>query len=104
MFEPYAGGILPTMDNPAAEIGPRWVGADGTINVPFAGPVPVAGLDLHQIQDRIVSLLGNKARNPQVVVELVTERSNFVMVSGDVNSPGNVSLLDGVRSVADAVG
>jgi polysaccharide export outer membrane protein len=104
MFEPYAGGILPTMDNPAAEMGLRWVGSDGTVNVPFAGPVRVAGLDLHQIQDRIVLALGNKARNPQVVVELATERFNFVMVSGDVNSPGNVSLIDGVRSVVDAVG
>jgi polysaccharide export outer membrane protein len=104
MFEPYAGGILPTTDNPAAEIGLQWVGEDGTINVPFAGPVRVAGLDLLQIQNRIVSLLGNKARDPQVVVELATDRSNVVTVSGDVNRPGNVSLLDGVRSVVDAVG
>ena len=104
MFEPYAGGLLPTMDNPAAEIGLQWVSEDGTINVPFAGPVRVAGLDLNQIQNRIVSQLGNKARDPQVVVELATDRSNIVTVSGDVKSPGTVSLLEGVQSVVDAVG
>jgi polysaccharide export outer membrane protein len=104
MFEPQAGGILPTTDNPAAEVGLQWVGDDGTINVPFAGRVRVAGLDLNQVQNRIVGLLGNKARDPQVVVELATDRTNIVMVSGDVTKPGNVSLLDGVRSVVDAIG
>lgn len=105
IFEPYEGSIFPTIQRPGADFGVQRVTDDGTINVPFVGTVKVAGLDLNQIEKKIaqqVSTAG-KAQDPQVIVEFVADRTHTVMVSGDVKNPGRVSLLEGVRSVGEAI-
>ena len=56
-----------------------------------------------QIEQRIVEQLKGKAQDPQVIVEFVADRTHTVMVSGDVKNPGRVSILEGVRSVVDAI-
>ena len=103
VFEQYSGNIFPTLVNPGADLGVQQVTDKGTINVPYVGSVRVAGLDLTQIENQIIKRLGGKAQDPLVIVELVADRSNTVMVSGDVKNPGNVSLLDGNRTVIDAI-
>jgi len=103
IFEPYEGSIFPTIRAPGADLGAQRVTDDGTINVPYVGTVPVAGLDLTQIEQRIAERAKGKAQDPQVIVELVGDRSHTVMVSGDVKNPGRISILDGVRSVVDAI-
>ncbi len=105
IFEPYEGSIFPTIQRPGADFGVQRVTDDGTINVPFVGTVKVAGLDLNQIEKKIgqqVSASG-KAQDPQVIVEFVADRTHTVMVSGDVRQPGRVSLLEGVRTVVEAI-
>ncbi len=103
IFEPYEGSIFPTIQRPGADLGVQRVTDEGTINVPYAGTVKVAGLDLTQIEQRIASQLTGKAQDPQVVVEFVADRTHTVMVSGDVKQPGRISLLEGTRSVLDAI-
>lgn len=103
IFEPYEGSIFPTIQKPGADLGPQRVTDDGTIEVPFAGVVQVVGLDLAQIERRIAGQLGNRAQEPQVIVEFAADRTHTVMVSGDVKNPGRVSILEGVRSVVDAI-
>jgi len=103
IFEPYEGSIFPTIQRPGADLGVQRVTDSGTINVPYAGTVAVAGLDLTQIEQRIVDRLKGKAQDPQVIVEFVSDRTHTVMVSGDVKNPGRISILDGVRSVIDAI-
>ncbi|HEY6981002.1 polysaccharide biosynthesis/export family protein [Reyranella sp.] len=103
IFEPYEGSIFPTIQKPGADFGNQVVTNDGTIEVPYVGIVKVAGLNLREIEQRIVQQLGNKAQNPQVIVEFVADRNNTVMVSGEVKSPGRLSLLEGTRSVVDAI-
>lgn len=103
IFEPYEGSIFPTIQRPGADLGPQRVTDDGTIAVPFAGAVQVAGLDISQIERRIATQLGNRAQEPQVIVEFVADRTHTVMVSGDVRNPGRVSTLEGVRTVVDAI-
>ncbi|SKA21429.1 polysaccharide export outer membrane protein [Enhydrobacter aerosaccus] len=103
IFEPYEGSIFPTIQKPGADLGNQRVTDDGTIEVPYVGTVRVAGMDLGQIERQIVTQLGNKAQNPQVIVEYVADRNNTVMVSGEVKNPGRLSLLEGTRSVVDAV-
>lgn len=103
IFEPYEGSIFPTIQKPGADLGAQRVTDDGTINVPYVGTVSVAGLDLSQIERRIVSQLGGKAQDPQVIVEFVADRTHTIMVSGDVKNPVRLSILEGVRSVVDAV-
>jgi polysaccharide export outer membrane protein len=103
IFEPYEGSIFPTIQRPGADLGAQRVTDEGTINVPYAGTVKVANLDLTQIEQRIASQLAGKAQDPQVIVEFVADRTHTVMVSGDVKNPGRISLLEGVRSVVDAI-
>ena len=103
IFEPYEGSIFPTIQRPGADLGNQRVTDEGNITVPYVGTVRVTGLDLTQIERRIATQLGSKAQDPQVIVEFVADRTHTVMVSGDVKSPGRISLLDGVRTVVDAI-
>jgi polysaccharide export outer membrane protein len=103
IFEPYEGSIFPTIQKPGADFGVQRVTDDGTIKIPFVGTVRVAGLDLSQIERRIADQLAGKAQDPQVIVEFVADRTHTVMVSGDVKNPGRISILEGVRSVVEAI-
>jgi polysaccharide export outer membrane protein len=105
IFEPYEGSIFPTIQRPGADFGVQRVTDDGTVNVPFVGTIKVAGLDLSQIEKKIAQQVAasGKAQDPQVIVEFVADRTHTVMVSGDVRNPGRISLLEGVRSVVEAI-
>ena len=103
IFEAYEGNIFPTIQRPGADLGAQRVGEDGTINVPYVGTVRVAGLDLPQIEQRIAQQVSSKAQDPQVIVEFAADRTHTVMISGDVKSPGRMSLLEGVRTVVDVI-
>jgi len=105
IFEPYEGSIFPTIQKPGADLGAQRVTEEGTIDVPYVGTLPVAGLDLSQIEQRIAAQLtaSGKAQDPQVIVEYSADRTHTVMVSGDVKQPGRVSILDGVRTVVEAI-
>ena len=67
------------------------------------GVVHVAGLDLNQVEDRIIQQLGNKVQEPEVIVDFDSPRTQTVMVSGDVKKPGRWSILDDIRTVVDAI-
>ncbi|MBS0221065.1 MAG: polysaccharide biosynthesis/export family protein [Proteobacteria bacterium] len=103
IFERYAGGTFPTINSGDADLGSQIVTPGGTIEVPYAGTVKVAGLGLRQIERTIEGRLAGKAKEPQVIVELVSDRTNTVMVSGDVRKPGRISLTEGLRTVVDAI-
>jgi polysaccharide export outer membrane protein len=104
IFERYAGGIFPTVSNPvASDLGNQIVSPAGTIEVPFVGTVRVAGLDLRQIEREIETRLAGKAKQPQVIAEFVADRTNTVMVSGNVRNPGRLSMGEGLRTVVDAI-
>ena len=105
IFEPYDGAVFPTIQKPGADLGTQRVMDDGSIDVPYVGTVPVAGLDLTGVEQRIAERVkaNGKAQDPQVIVEYVADRTNTIMVSGDVKTPGRLSILDGTRSVVDAI-
>jgi polysaccharide export outer membrane protein len=103
IFERYAGNIFPTIQSSSADLGIQRVTQDGNITVPFVGTVHVAGLDLQQIERRIIQQLGNKAQDPEVIVEFDADRTHTVSVSGDVKKPGRQSILEGIRTVVDAI-
>ncbi len=105
IFEPYDGSVFPTIQKPGADLGNQRVTDSGTIDIPYLGTVAVAGLDLTGIEQKIASQLtaNGKAQDPQVIIEYVADRSNTIMVSGDVKQPGRLSILEGTRSVVDAI-
>jgi polysaccharide biosynthesis/export protein len=95
IVERYTGGTFATLTQSNTLVVTRRVDANGTIDVPFVGAVSVAGRELPQIESDIAARLVGKANDPRVMVDLVTNRNNTVMVSGDVAKPGRLSLLDG---------
>lgn len=71
-----------------------YVGDDGTIRVPLAGPVRVAGLSPVQAAERVEKALkdGGYFVNPHVTLTLVQSRSQRVSVLGDVKLPGSYAI------------
>ncbi|MBX3503196.1 MAG: polysaccharide biosynthesis/export family protein [Alphaproteobacteria bacterium] len=103
IFEPYDGSIYAPLQKGGSEVGLLRVAENGTISVPYAGNVPVAGVGLQTVEQRIVAKLTGRAYQPQVVVELAVDRSNTYAVSGDVKQPGRYSLLEGAKTLVDAI-
>lgn len=104
IFERYEGSTFPTIQNDsAADLGNKIVTPEGTIEVPYVGTVQVAGLRPREIERAIAAKLADKTKEPQVLVDFVADRTNTVMVSGDVKNPGRISLIEGLRTVGDAI-
>jgi polysaccharide export outer membrane protein len=83
----------------------QMVEEDGTLNIPFAGEVPVVGKTLQQIEADIVQRLTGMANQPQVLVRLVRNASANATVVGEVVrsiqlplTPKGERLLDALAS------
>jgi polysaccharide export outer membrane protein len=87
----------------ASNIPPQIVETDGTIFVPFAGRVKVAGLTPGQAGTLIEKDLQGKAVSPQVLVSLVNNIGNVVTVSGEVNSAHAVPLSSHGERLLDVI-
>lgn len=75
-----------------ATIPPQIVGRDGSISVPFAGRVHVAGLTPESAEAAIRGRLAGQAMEPQVVVTVVNNVSGTVSVMGEVTGAARVQL------------
>jgi polysaccharide export outer membrane protein len=80
---PSATGI--SAGSRTATLPEQIVARDGTIEVPYAGRIKVAGLTPAQVEQEIVNALAHKAIEPQVVVTISKNLSNTVTVGGEVN-------------------
>ena len=69
-----------------ATIPEQIVAQDGTIQVPYAGHVHVAGRRPAQVEKEIVDALKGKAIEPQAIVTISREVSNTVTVTGEVTN------------------
>ncbi len=82
--------------------GTMYVGDDGTIRVPLAGPVSVNGLSPAQAGQKVEEALkkGQFLVDPHVTFTVLVSRSQRVSVLGEVRSPGrypiesNTTILD----------
>jgi protein involved in polysaccharide export with SLBB domain len=70
----------------------RIIDRDGSIFLPEAGSIDLAGLPLGKAQDVIESALKQQYRNAQVVVTVSRLRSVRVYVVGDVQRPGGYDI------------
>ncbi len=75
----------------------------GTISLPYAGRVKVSGLDPQRVEDRIRSRLAGVTFEPQVYVEILSDRGSSVLVSGEVKTPGRFSMMEGPLTLIDAI-
>ena len=70
----------------------------GHVTVPLVGDVPVAGLSPEQFASRLADLLGRTYLvDPQVDVAVTEYRSQWIMVTGEVATPGRVFLRGPTR-------
>jgi polysaccharide export outer membrane protein len=79
------------------------VDTDGFITFPYIGRVASGGLSLGELEDRIKSMLSQGyLKNPQVRVEIDQYKSQSIMVSGEVRSPGKITM-SGTMTVLEAL-
>ncbi len=99
VFEAAAGGLfsspVTTPNSPGsrtAVIPAQVVAQDGSITVPYAGRVYVAGRRPPEVEKVIVDRLTGKAIEPQAIVTLTGNISNTVTVAGEVTNGARVPL------------
>ena len=76
---------------------------DGTVQIPFAGRVKIAGLTPEAAERAIERSLAGKALEPHAVVTPVSTSTNIVTVAGDVGHPGPVPLSVRGERVLDVI-
>lgn len=79
------------------------VDSDGFITFPLINKVAAAGITPAELQERIKTMLSaGYIRNPQVRVEVEGYKSQSVIVSGEVRSPGKVPMT-GTMTLVEAL-
>ena len=109
----FGGGVPSGGGSVAASSGPattrvttfpeQMVNSEGTINIPFAGQVQIAGLSPQQIEFDIARRLQGKANQPQVLVRVVKNNSSNVTVIGDVAANLRIPLTARGERLLDAL-
>ncbi|MCP5333479.1 MAG: polysaccharide biosynthesis/export family protein [Pseudomonadales bacterium] len=87
----------------ASALPEQMVAADGSINVPFAGAVPVAGKSPQQIEREISRRLAGKANQPQVMVRVIRNATSNVTVVGEVAQSVRMPLTAMGERLLDAI-
>ena len=76
------------------------VRADGTINFPMIGDVPVAGRTVSEVDEAITRVLGKDYLvDPQVSVDIKEYQSQWVTILGEVRTPGRYFLKRNMRLI-----
>jgi polysaccharide export outer membrane protein len=79
------------------------IDSDGFITFPMINKVAASGITPPELQDRIRSMLASGyIRNPQVRVEVEGYKSQSVIVSGEVRTPGKL-VMTGSMSLVEAL-
>jgi len=81
----------------------QMVSSDGTISIPFAGYVHVAGHTPQWIEEEITRLLQNKANQPQVLVRVIHDTNATATVIGEVASSVRMPLTARGEKLLDAL-
>lgn len=79
------------------------VAADGTIFFPYAGVLQIGGKTVQQVRQELADKLRTVVTSPQVDVRVAAYRANRVQVTGEVKTPGLVTLDDTVKGVLEAI-
>jgi len=79
------------------------IASDGTIDLPYAGTLHVAGKTTSQIAAIINSALASKSQNPKAIVTIRKSISNTAVISGDATKPGRYPLDVSRPRLLDAI-
>lgn len=109
IYEAGTGGLF---SGPQTQLGggtksvtlqPQLVGSSGSVSVPYAGQIQVAGRTTEQIEKAIVDKLRDKAIEPQALVTVHSPRSNLVTVNGELGGAGRVPLSPRGDRILDVI-
>lgn len=77
------------------------LGANGTIDFPFLGPIAAEGLTAAQLKERLEGELVARdvLANPQIYVAIAESNARHVNVVGAVESPGSFPYVSGMTIV-----
>jgi polysaccharide export outer membrane protein len=111
IWEAAAGGLFSAAPDErtisagsrTATIPEQVVARDGTIEVPYAGRLKVAGLTPAEVEQKIVDALAHKAIQPQVVVTISKNLSNTVSVGGEVTTGARIPLTTKGDRILDVI-
>ncbi|MBH0198268.1 MAG: polysaccharide export protein [Nitrospira sp.] len=81
----------------------QMVATDGTITVPFAGSVPVAGKSPREIETDIAKRLSGKAHQPQLLVRVLRNATSTVTVVGELGQSVRMPLTAKGELLLDAL-
>lgn len=99
VLDPKAG----PMTTHAVTFPAQMVTPDGTINMPFAGRVPVKDRTTSTIETDIVSRLQGKSNQPQVLVRVIKNNTSNVTVVGEVVNSSLMPLTPKGERLLDAL-
>jgi polysaccharide export outer membrane protein len=91
---PFAASPVPTFPTGREPDRGYTVAPDGTIYLPYVGPIKVQGSTIRQVQDQVVQELSRFIKTPQVSVSVKEFRSQKVLVAGQVPKPGFLPISD----------
>lgn len=98
-FDPKAGALSTSAETLPVQM----VMDDGTVNMPFAGRIKVAGRPVRAIENDITARLQGKANNPQVMVRVSRNPTSQVSIIGDVAKSVNMPLTPKGERLLDAL-
>lgn len=79
------------------------VDSSGSVTIPYAGAVRVAGLTTTEAGAAIRRAMLGKVGNPQVVVAMAANSYNTVTVLGEVRQPGRAPLATNANRIVDVI-
>lgn len=91
------------MSTSAEALPAQMVMDDGTVNIPFAGRIKVAGRSVRTIEKEITARLQGKANNPQVMVQVSASPTSQVTIIGDVAQSASMPLTPKGERLLDAL-
>ncbi len=100
---PAAVALSASSGSKSSTLPEQMVGADGYINVPFAGRIKVAGKTLQKVETDIVKALEGKANYPQVIVRMTRNNASTVTVVGEVQQSVMMPLTPRGERLLDAI-
>ena len=81
----------------------QYISSSGIIYLPFAGEIHAAGKTIQEIEDDITSRMKAKANQPQVLVRLVGNNTDYVTVLGAVPASTHLPLTPARERLLDAI-
>ena len=98
IWEAGEGGLFSNQTSKSATFPSVVVDRKGTISLPYAGVIKVAGQSPQVVQQSIIKRLEGQAIRPQVMVTTTKNEHNTIVVNGDVARPGRYPIaLEGDR-------